>query len=140
MLRQGPLSMTVHSLAEPFLALVLIGAPFALGFDSVGAPTALSIVAGVLVLVVAMSTCWRLSLVKVLPVVAHAAIDLVLGVLLLASPFLFAYRGDSGAATAFFIVLGVGLILGALGTRWDPDDQIGPPRGRRRRQTPAPEA
>lgn len=126
MFRQGPLSVTAHSLAEPFLVVLLITAPFLFAFDNVGAPTALSILAGVAILIVSMSTCWRLSLIKAVPLVAHAMIDLGMGALLIASPFLFGFHDDSTAATAFFMVFGVAEILATLATRWsvDPVDPV----------------
>jgi hypothetical protein len=118
MFRQGPVSVTLHSIAEPFFAALLIAAPFLFGFDDVGAPTALAIVAGVGLLVLAMSTCWRLSLMKLVPLPAHAMLDLAVGALLVASPFLFGFNDDSGAATAFFIVFGLLEIMASLATRW----------------------
>lgn len=132
MLRQGPLSLTMHAAAEPLLVAILIAAPFLLGFSDVGSATAVSIIAGVAILVVAMSTCWRLSVVKVIPVMVHALLDLGLGALLIASPFLFGFS-DEAAPTAFFIVFGLLEILATLATRWRPaeDDAATRPRGRR---------
>ncbi len=130
MFRQGPVSVVAHSLVEPILVALLIASPFLFGFSDEGAPTALAIVAGVAVLVVAMSTCWRLSLVKAVPLAAHAMLDLGLGALLVASPFVFGFSDDSGAATAFFIIVGLGLLLASLATRWS--DGEAPPAGRRR--------
>lgn len=118
MLRQGPLSVNAHAAAEPFLVALLIAAPFLFGFDDVGAATALAIVAGILILIVSMSTCWRLSLVKVIPLGGHAAADLALGAFLVASPFVLGFSDDSGAATAFFMVFGILEILATLATRW----------------------
>ena len=108
--------MTRHAAAEPLLVALLIAAPFLFGFDDVGSAPAVSIVAGLLILLVSMSTCWRLSLVKVVPLLVHAMADLGLGALLVASPFLFGFHDDSGAATAFFgglssLVFGFGAFL-----------------------------
>lgn len=125
MFRQGPISVTLHSLAEPFLVALLIAAPFVFGFSDEGAPTALSIIAGVTILIVAMSTQWKLSLIKSIPLVAHAMLDLALGALLVASPFLFGFKDDSSAATAFFIVFGLTEILATLGTRWTAGEAAG---------------
>lgn len=117
MLRQGPIPLTLHAAAEPFLVALLIAAPFLFGFSDQSAPTALAIIAGLVILVVAMSTKWKLSLVKVIPVDVHAILDLVLGAFLVASPFIFGFS-DVGEATAFFIVFGVLEILGTIGTAW----------------------
>jgi hypothetical protein len=117
MLRQGPISLTMHAAAEPLLAALLIAAPFLFGFSGQGAATAVAIVAGVAVLLVAMSTTWRLSLIKVIPVAAHLVFDLALAALLIAAPFLFAFSHET-APTAFFLVVGVLLLLAVLATRW----------------------
>jgi peptidoglycan/LPS O-acetylase OafA/YrhL len=132
MLKQGPIPLTVHAMLEPVIAALLIAAPFLFGFSDRGAPTAASIVAGVLVLLIGMSTKWRVSLVKVIPVPIHATMDLVLAVLLIAAPFIFAFS-DETAPTVFFLAVGVGQLLVALATRWRTDDHAGrrPRRGRR---------
>ncbi len=117
--------MLVHAAIEPLLVALLIAAPFLFGFSGVGAPTALAIIAGLLILVVAMSTKWRLSLVKVVPVELHAVADLVLGAILVASPFIFSFS-DEGAPTAFFIVFGVLELLATLGTSWRGPGAVAP--------------
>jgi hypothetical protein len=117
MLRQGPISLTMHAAGEPLLAALFIVAPFLFGFSDQAAPTAASIVAGLAVLLIAMSTRWRLSLIKAIPIPAHMAIDLVVSALLIASPFLFGYS-DQTAPTAFFLVMGVVTLLATLATRW----------------------
>jgi len=117
MLRQGPIPITVHAAIEPFLVALLIAAPFLFGFSDESAPTALSLIAGVAILVVAVSTRWKLSLVKVIPLEVHALLDLGLGALLIASPFIFGFSDVSGP-TAFFIVFGVVEILATIGTAW----------------------
>lgn len=119
MLRQGPIPVALHEIAEPFLVALLVAAPFLFAFSGDGAPTAVGIVAGVLILLVAMSTKWRLALVKVIPRELHALLDLGMGALLIASPFLFSFS-DEGAPTAFFIVFGLLEILATLGTAWRP--------------------
>ena len=135
MLKNGRIPLSAHMAGEPLLVALLIAAPFLLGFDDEGAPTAVSILLGVLVLVVAASTDWRLSLVRVIPIRLHALADAGLGALLIASPFIFGFS-DVGSATAFFIVMGVVAILSFLGTEWDPTQAgAGKRRGRGPRAT-----
>jgi hypothetical protein len=140
MLRQGPISLTMHAAFEPLLAALLIAAPFLLRFSDQGAPTAVSIVAGVAVLLMGMSTDWRLSLIKAIPVPAHMTMDFILAGVLVASPFLFGFS-DQGAPTAFSIIMGIVLLLAVLATRWYPakgDPDGGDVRGgrfRRRRSS-----
>jgi len=116
--RQGPLSLTVHGVIEYLAAIALILAPFLLNFKSDSAKAA-AIVAGVLVLVLAATTAGRTSLVDSVPLSAHIVMDYALAGLLIASPFLFSFS-DETAPTAFFIGLGLAHLLITIGTRFRP--------------------
>ena len=116
MFKQGPVPAFVHGLIEYVAAIVFIAAPFVLDFDSDTA-TAVAIVAGVLILIVAASTAMTTGLIKSIPVQAHVVLDYVLAILLIAAPFVFAFS-DDGTATAFFIVLGVLHLLLTIATRF----------------------
>ncbi|MBA3746551.1 MAG: SPW repeat protein [Solirubrobacterales bacterium] len=122
MLRQGPISRFVHGLIEYAAGVLLIAAPFLFGFED-GAATAVSVVAGVLVLVIAASTEGASSLVGSIPVSVHVLLDFALAAVLLASPFLFGFT-DESAPTAFFIVLGVAHLLITIGTRFKSPKQV----------------
>ena len=115
MIRQGPIPHFAHGLIEYLAAVVFIVAPFVLDFD--GSATAVSIVAGLLVLVVAAVTDGPTSLVNSLPLEAHILIDYAFAALLIAAPFLFGFS-DKTAPTAFFIVLGVIHLLVTIATRF----------------------
>ena len=127
MFKQGPIPAFVHGLIEYAAAVLLIAAPFLFSFDS-DAATAVSIVAGVLVLIVAASTAMSTGLIKSIPVHAHVMMDYVLAAVLIAAPFLFGFTSD-GTATAFFIVLGVVHLLMTIATRFVPEEK--PPRAKR---------
>lgn len=116
MLRSGPISLFVHGVLEYAGAAVFIAAPFVFGFDS-DAATALSIIVGVLLLGIGASTDAPTGLAKTIPVEIHAVVDFALAVLLIAAPFLFGFRDESGA-TAFFIIAGVVQLLVAIATRY----------------------
>ena len=116
MLRTGPISLFMHGVVEYAAGALFVAAPFLFGFES-DAATAVSVVVGVVVLVVAASTQAPTGLAPVIPVEIHAIVDLVLAVLLIAGPFLFGFR-DEGAPTAFFIVVGVVHLLVTIATRF----------------------
>lgn len=116
MFKQGPVPAFVHGVIEYVAAALFIAAPFLLGFDSDTA-TAVSIVAGVVILIVAASTAMSTGLIKSIPVQAHVVLDYLLAILLIAAPFLFGFS-DDGNATAFFIVLGVLHLLLTIATRF----------------------
>jgi hypothetical protein len=121
MFKQGPVPAFVHGLVEYAAGILFIAAPFLFGFDSDTA-TAVSIVAGVLILIVAASTAMSTGLIKSIPVQAHVVLDYVLAILLIAAPFLFGFS-DDGTATAFFIVLGVLHLLLTIATRFIREDR-----------------
>jgi hypothetical protein len=116
MLRQGPFPRFIHGALEYAEGVLLIAAPFLFGFKS-DAAVAVAIVVGVLVLVAAASSDGPSSLVNSVPTSAHLLFDVVLAAVLIASPFLFGFNGES-APTAFFIVLGVAHLLMTIGTRF----------------------
>ena len=126
MFKQGPVPAFVHGVVEYFAAALFIAAPFLFSFDDDTA-TAVSIVAGVLVLVVTASTALPTGLIKSIPVQAHAVIDFLLAAVLIASPFLFGFS-DDGTATAFFIVLGVVHLLLTIATRFVSEERPRRPR------------
>jgi FtsH-binding integral membrane protein len=116
MFKKGPVPAFVHGLLEYVAAALLIAAPFVFSFDSDTA-TGISIAAGVVVLMVNASTAMSTGIIKSIPVQAHVVLDYLLAVLLIASPFLFAFD-DDGSATAFFLVLGVVHLLMTIATRF----------------------
>ncbi len=118
-LRQGPISAFLHGILEYAGAALLIAAPFLFGFES-NAATALSIVAGVVLLVISASSDTPAGLSRVLPVTIHVVLDLVVVGVLIASPFLFGFS-EEGTPTAFFIVFGVVHLLLTLATRFLPE-------------------
>jgi hypothetical protein len=116
MLRQGPIPRFVHGVIEYAAGVLLIAAPFLFGFKD-SASVAVSVIAGVAVLVIAASTEGESSLVDSIPIPVHVLLDYALAAVLVASPFLFSFT-DESAPTAFFIVLGVAHVLITIGTRF----------------------
>ena len=116
MFKQGPIPAFVHGVIEYLAGALFIAAPFLFAFDEDTA-TAVSIVAGVVILVVTASTALPTGLIKSIPVHAHAILDYAMAAVLIAAPFLFGFS-DDGTATAFFIVLGVVHLLMTIATRF----------------------
>jgi hypothetical protein len=114
----------LHAALEPIAAVVLIIGPWLFGFDDIESCTIVSVVVGMLMLISGMITRWRFSLLKLLSLRTHLATDLVLGVALLATPFV-AGASDRGDATRFLVVVGVLELLTALSTNWDGREEVG---------------
>jgi hypothetical protein len=122
LIRQGPITRAVHGLIEYVAGALFIAAPFLFAFES-GTATAVAIVTGIVIIVVAAISAGPTSLVNSVPLAVHIVLDYVVAGLLVAAPFLFGFSGE-GAPTAFFIVLGVMHLLVTIATRFGPrDDQ-----------------
>ena len=111
----------LHGLLEYVIGVALIVAPFALAFEAAPA-TAVSIIAGLAVLVLAAVTAVPTGIVKQVPIPVHVAIDFLLVPVLIAAPFLFGFS-DEVAPTATFIGLGVFHLLLTIGTRFAPEEK-----------------
>jgi hypothetical protein len=118
--RNGPISLRMHAMIEPIMALVFIIAPFVLDYDDSTAKW-LSVAIGAVMLVVGMTTRWRWSLVKLIPLSMHFAGDVAIGVIAIAAPFVLGFS-DETAPTVVFVVLGIGELGAALGTAWRAED------------------
>ena len=116
MFKKGPVPAFVHGLLEYAAGVLFLVAPFLLDFEE-NAATAASIVAGVLILAFTASTAMSTGLIKSIPVQAHVMIDYVLAIALIAAPFVLGFS-DDGAATAFFMALGVLYLLLTIATRF----------------------
>ncbi len=131
MLAQGPVPRALHGLIEYAAGVLFIVAPFLFGFSEQGAATALSIVVGILVLLVAATTKGSTSLIDVIPTSLHVTVDYLLAAVLIAAPFLFGFS-DETAPTAFFIALGVVHLLLTVATRFEPGGRTTSRAGGRR--------
>ncbi|MBD0292947.1 MAG: hypothetical protein ICV70_05165 [Jiangellaceae bacterium] len=117
MLREGPVPKVVHGWIEYLVGILFLAAPILFDFDAAVA-TGLSIAIGVLMLVTTATTAdMPTSLIKQLPVTAHVTVDLVLAIFLIVAPFVLGFS-DEPPPRNFFMVLGVGLLLLAIGTRF----------------------
>jgi hypothetical protein len=110
----------VHQAIEPVAAALFILAPFVLGFDESSAKR-VSIAFGLIVVVLGLTTDWRMAVMRLIPLRGHFLADLALGIVAIASPFVLGFSGDA-EATVFLIVMGVGELGAALGTDWASDE------------------
>jgi hypothetical protein len=127
---RGPLPLRMHAMMEPVAAILVIAAPWIFGFSDVDTATTLSVIIGVAILLTGMSTRWRWSLVKLIPLRTHFMMDVGIGILLVAAPWIFGF-GDEGGAARFFVIAGVLELGTALMTRWDLREETKAERGAR---------
>jgi hypothetical protein len=135
MVKQGPIPAFLHSLIEYIAGVALIAAPLLLDYDS-GAAKAVSIILGVLVLFLVATTTSTMSLINQVPLSMHIVFDYVIAAVMIASPFLFGFSGES-TPTAVFLAGGVLWLLLSIGTRYRKEDTParGEPKKRRRERS-----
>jgi hypothetical protein len=132
---RGLIPLNTHAAIEPLIAAIVIAAPWLFGFSDVDSAKAVCIVVGLVMLIGGSMTDWRLSLVRLIPLRAHLMTDLLLGAVLVLSPFIFGFS-DEGGATRFTVIAGVLELMAALMTRWDPAEAEESAVDRRSRSTP----
>ena len=96
--------------------VLFIASPFLFNFDTDG-PKVLAALVGAVLLVIAVVSDSPTGLVNSLPVESHVVLDYVLAIFLIGAPFLFGFTEDT-PAFAFFLVLGVALLLVTVMTRY----------------------
>lgn len=107
----------IHGVIDYLMGLVLILAPYLLGFADGGAAQFVPQLLGVAIIGLALVTDFELGIVRAVPMPVHLIIDMVAGGLLLISPWLFGF-----AAFVFWphVILGLVEICLAVMTRTTP--------------------
>jgi hypothetical protein len=81
----------VHGVIDYIVGIVLILAPFMLGFADGTAAQWVPIIIGIATIGLGMITRHELGLIKVVPMIGHIVVDVAAGLLLAASPWLFGF-------------------------------------------------
>ena len=85
------ISSKTHALLDYLVGILLIAAPWLLGFADSTAATVIPVVLGASTLVYSLFTNYEYGIVRVLPYKIHLTIDFIAGLLLLMSPWLFGF-------------------------------------------------
>ena len=113
------------------IALVLV----ALVVGGSGEAVLTGVVLGVVLLVVSLFTRYPLGVVKAVPFPVHSAGDYLGSILLIAAPFVFDFDDSDSGLTAFYIAVGVVVILLSLVTDYQ-DPRITTTESARREHRP----
>ena len=106
-----------HAAVDYLVGLILIMAPFVLGFADNGPAQWVPMALGAAILIMSLITNYELSLAKVIPMPLHLGVDAVGGLLLAASPWLFGF-----ADQVFWphLLFGLFSVMASLVTRLEP--------------------
>lgn len=110
----------IHTYIGLVVGVALIVAPWLFGFSDESAPTWTAIVIGVFLLVNELMTTSPSSPIKVIPMRVHIPIEIVTGIILAASPWLFGFADlDENAWVPHLIV---GILVAGYALITDPTD------------------
>jgi hypothetical protein len=114
------ISSRTHTYIGLVVGVLLIVAPWIFGFGDEGAPKWVAIAVGAFIIVNELITTSPASPMKVVPMRTHLALDVVTGLFLAASPWLFQFADLDANAWVPHLVVGILIIGYALMT--DPAD------------------
>lgn len=87
------ISTRTHGVLDYLVGALLIVAPYLLGFATGGIEQWLPQILGAVTIVMSLVTRYELSIAKVIPLKVHLGVDVLSGLLLAASPWLFNFAG-----------------------------------------------
>lgn len=116
------ISSRTHTYIGAVVGIALVVAPWLFQFDEVDAAKWSAIGVGLFILVNEMVTTSPAALIKMVPMRLHIILDVVTGVFLLATPFLFQFSDEDANAWVPHIV--VGLLVAGYALATDTSDAV----------------
>ena len=86
------LPRNVHAVTDYLAGITLVAAPWIFGFSQYATPTNVTMAVGVMTLIYSIFTRYESGLVRLIPFPAHMLLDLLSGLLLMASPWIFGFQ------------------------------------------------
>lgn len=105
------ISRKMHGALDYGSAVLLIAAPWLFAFSDVEPAKSISVAAGILILAMAAMTNYETSVVKLIPMQIHLYADIMLGIFLLISPWIFKFNGET---YLFHVIMGLFAIMSGI--------------------------
>jgi hypothetical protein len=116
-----PIDTKTHGYLDYIMGIFLIAAPFLFNLNVDGIESRILYIVGAMALVYSLLTRYELGLIKVIPMNIHLILDIISGLLLAASPWIF---GFADIVYAPHLILGIIEISAALLTNSKPRKEI----------------
>jgi hypothetical protein len=117
------ISTRVHGYIDYLMGALLIASPWLFNFDEVNSAKWVTVVLGVVVLMTSLLTAYELSLAKLIPMPAHLGADILVGLVLIASPWVLGFSGEVWMPHVVLGILEVG--VAAMTQRRSPHSVAG---------------
>lgn len=112
------ISRKFHTVLDYMAGIVLIAAPWLLGFASFAQATWVAVIIGITIIGMSLFTDYEGGIVKAIPMSSHLTMDVIAGLVLAASPWLFGFSEQ-----VFLPHLILGLLEIGAGLFTDPASQ-----------------
>jgi hypothetical protein len=113
----------VHGFLDYIVGVALIAAPWIFQFSEYRAATVVPIVLGIGLILYSLLTDYELGLARVLPMAMHNLFDIVAGIFLAASPWIFGFADESANVWVPHVIVGIAVIVLGLVTEQYPRDE-----------------
>ena len=113
----------VHGFLDYIVGVALIAAPWIFQFSEYRAATVVPIVLGIGLTLYSLLTDYELGLARVLPMAMHNLFDIVAGIFLAASPWIFGFADESANVWVPHVIVGIAVIVLGLVTEQYPRDE-----------------
>jgi len=114
-----------HGALDYLVGLVLIAAPWIFQFNDVESAKWTAIGVGAAMIVSAAMTNYELGLVRLIPMHVHLVVDALLGIFLVASPWLLGFADEGTNAWLPHVLVGLAeLVVVALSRPWPERDDL----------------
>jgi hypothetical protein len=107
----------LHAVVDYLFGIVAMLAPWLLGFNQLTTPTALLVTVGALTMVMSLFTNYEGGVLKIIPMRIHLVLDLLIGIVLSLSPWLFNF---SHVIKYPHLAMGIFAIIASLITKKFP--------------------
>lgn len=108
----------IHGFLDYGMGIVLVAAPWILGFADDGPETWVPVILGIGVIGYSLFTNYELGIVRAIPMATHLMLDIAGGIVLAVSPWVFGFADEVWAP---HLILGLLEIGAGLMTRTTPD-------------------
>jgi hypothetical protein len=105
------ISTKVHGVLDYFVGILLIAAPWIFNFARGGAETWIPVILGAGAIVYSLLTNYEMGLSKTLSMKTHLTLDMLSGIFLAASPWIFGFNDIVYVPHLIFGILELGVVL-----------------------------
>jgi hypothetical protein len=122
-----PISTKVHGMVDYGTAGLLLSAPLIFGYDLDSPEAMVPMSLGVMTIGASAMTDYEMGFTPLMSMKAHLALDVMNGLFLAASPFIFGFKRKSIGSWLPHVLLGIGEIMTAMMTQTTPSSHVGQP-------------